>query len=192
MDENSLRNTYTFKIKLGITDLMGVTNEYGEFVGCSIIKDQEEYFRRHEYYDNLIKAKNEEYIKLLLERNEYGKEVECDLSLTHNPLFDGPSEPKSIEEFHPMESYRLVFLDFCEDKTEDKQLKEEAANLINNSGEYYKFPDERTGKIFRGKNIPHLIDQIVAANDEDQYVRWSLENWTEQDWEKYKIKSSDE
>lgn len=188
MDENSLRNTYTFKIKLGITDLMGVTNEQGEFVGCSIVSNQEEYFRRHEYYDNLIRAKNEEYIKLLLERNEYGKEVECDLSLIHNPLFDGPSEPKSIEEFHPSESYRMVFLDLTETPEEDKKLQQEASDRFENTEiTYYEFPDERSGKVFRSNSIKHFIDQIVSANNEDQYVRWYLENWTIKDWEKYKV-----
>lgn len=188
MDENKLKNTYILKVRQGIDDLMGVTNGYGEFVGCSIIGNEEEYFRRHEYYDNLIKAKNEEYIKLLLEKNEYGKEIEIDLTLTHNPLFDGPSPPKPIEEFHPSESYRVVFLDATETPEEDKKLQQEASGRFENTEiTYYEFPDERTGKVFRSNSIKHLIDQIVAANNEDQYVRWSLENWTKEDWEKHRV-----
>lgn len=178
MDENSLRNTYTFKIKLGITDLMGVTNEYGEFVGCSLIKDFDKYIANHEYYDNLIKQKNEEYIKLLLKRNEYGKEVECDLSLIHNPLFDGPSEPKPIEEFHPLESYRMIFLDSVENSvnklmhktfkqnnmtTEEqiKHVKELRVDIDKNIQDVKEFQDV---KIIKGhREIALVITKLQEA-----------------------------
>lgn len=117
MDKKELMNTYKFKIILGVTDLMGVTNDHGEFVGCALINDIDEYFKRKPYYDALINMKNEEYIVHLHETGEFGKEVECDLNLIHNELFDnnkifdGPTEAQPIENFHPLESFRLVFLD---------------------------------------------------------------------------------
>lgn len=170
-----MKNTYKFVITLGVTDLMGHPyNEYGEFQGCSIVNDENEYLQNKQYYDALFNFKNEEYIKRLKETGEYGKEVECDLTLFHNPLFDDNKIiEKKWEEAHPSESFRLVFLDF--ENTTEKSSPQYEYRMVD-----YKY-----------KNIIHtaptwgeLRDKIVEYHGGDNYLRWSLENWTQEDADK--------
>ena len=50
---------------------------------------------------------HEKYVKELEASGELGKEVEIEMSLVPNPLFD-----KSLIIDSPIESWRMVFLDF--------------------------------------------------------------------------------
>jgi hypothetical protein len=48
-----------------------------------------------------------EHVEQLKKDGTFGEEFEVELSLIYHPIYDSPQQPKS-----PIESYRLIILDF--------------------------------------------------------------------------------
>jgi len=93
-----MERKYTLVKRKGIDDLEGILGDF-----------QTEFWTAQDWADwtaeeNGRKRRNEEYIKKLKERGEYGQEYEVNLTVAENPLFEDKNAPAS-------ESFRLVILD---------------------------------------------------------------------------------
>lgn len=81
---------------------------YNVFTGIDITDQQAIYEER----DRRIKA-NEDYVAKLHAQGKFGEEYTTTLNIQHNAAFDTPSTLNTS----PIESYKIVFLDFTDKNT---------------------------------------------------------------------------
>jgi hypothetical protein len=91
--------TYKIAQKAGITDLRGYLGDLATEWWTD--KDWEKWNAGAEEREKW----NENYIKELKEKDEFGKEYDLEMHLQENSLFDTPKIGQ------PIESYKMIFLD---------------------------------------------------------------------------------
>lgn len=125
---------YTVKCHRGVDDLQSIytfignsqgddsgTNEVGDYGGWRsfIFKgidptDQEAIYEESK---RRVKA-NAEYIDKLHREGRYREEYEITIEMEFNPIYDAPST--NLSNLPPLESCKLVFLDFSKPKEDGK------------------------------------------------------------------------
>ena len=100
---------YKIKVKKGINDLKSIFPYYGDWSDFNSYYGytEEQYLSNKKEYEDRINEDNKKYILDLIDKKEYGLEVELAIEIQENPAFD----KSEIEYNYPLSNYKMVILD---------------------------------------------------------------------------------
>lgn len=122
---------YTGKFTYGIDDLKSPDPYYvpsGQWPSFnSAFEDvtEEQYNKDPEGYKIRITEWNDNHIKELKEKGLYLQPYEIEINVIHNPLYDDPKIKN-----HPLESHKMIFMDFGDSPQEIKKGLESSINQV--------------------------------------------------------------